>query len=180
MRGRTAPTNLEGIEASLGQGMPQANERRAPPVVVLARETSKVFQVLQSLLDAGAILVVACDRESADAVLNGTPVEVSEPNGRRVVRRGDLEVDLVRYRAQWSGTPLDLTSHELEILAALCDRPGRVWTFAELLKAVWGTDFFGDCEAVHAAVKRLRRKLANAGVNMTIASVRGIGFRLAF
>src|SRR5581483_6438435 len=71
---------------------------------------------------------------------------------------------------------LDLTEHELAMLATLSEQPGKARTFAEL--AAKGGEWFGDVDSVHSAIKRLRRKLARAGVEARIESVRGYGFRL--
>ncbi len=64
------------------------------------------------------------------------------------------------------------------MLAALAEYPGRVWGFEELNQKVWGTRFYGGKETIHSAVKRLRRKLARAGADVAVESIRGVGFRL--
>jgi hypothetical protein len=72
---------------------------------------------------------------------------------------------------------LPVTERELAILARLCEEPGRARSFAELAEPE-GRDWLGDTERVHAAIRRLRRKLAEARVQATIESVRGYGFRI--
>src|SRR5690606_4692272 len=94
-----------------------------------------------------------------------------------VVRAGDLEVDRVRCRARWRGVPLQLTQRERELLACLATRPARVWTYQELYAAAW-TGRYLDAGPVHAAIKRLRRKLRQAGVEVRIDAVRGVGYEL--
>jgi DNA-binding response OmpR family regulator len=100
-----------------------------------------------------------------------------EHPGRRVVRRGGLEVDLARCRARWRGSRLALTQRERTLLACLAGEPVRVWTYRELYAAAWPAEYL-DPGPVHAAIKRLRRKLREAGATVLIEAVRGIGYEL--
>ena len=43
---------------------------------------------------------------------------------------------------------------------------------------MWRAAWLGDTSILHASVKRLRRKLRDAGVTVVLESVRGVGFRL--
>jgi len=47
-----------------------------------------------------------------------------------------------------------------------------------LFAAVWGAAYLGDNSILHSAVKRLRRKLRDVGNDLSIDTVRGIGYRL--
>jgi DNA-binding response OmpR family regulator len=38
--------------------------------------------------------------------------------------------------------------------------------------------YLGDTDRIRSSIKRLRRKLVQSGVQVTIESVRGFGFRL--
>lgn len=92
---------------------------------------------------------------------------------------GNLLIDLTEHRVLMGQLELPISERELAILAALCEEPGRARTFAELATATPGDGaWLGDTELVHSAIKRLRRKLAKAGAEAIIESVRGYGFRL--
>lgn len=117
-----------------------------------------------------------------DAVRSWFPGAVSlreEPLPHVILRVNHLELDLTARGVRWGDRRLDLTAHEFDLLAALAEDPGRVWTFGDLVTRVWGSTFYGDLAAVHSAVKRLRKKLRQSGLEVGIESVRGIGFRLA-
>ncbi|MEU8900489.1 response regulator transcription factor [Nocardia sp. NPDC048505] len=60
-----------------------------------------------------------------------------------------------------SGTPVDLTAREFDLLAFLLANPGRVFSRTELLAQVWGWTF-GDQSTVTVHIKRLRAKLGPA------------------
>ena len=95
-----------------------------------------------------------------------------------MIRAGDLTVDLQQHRASWRGRPLSLSERELALLAALAVEPGKALSFRELFQQAWPGERYGDAALIKVAVRRLRRKLKEAGVLMQIESAPGFGFRL--
>jgi DNA-binding winged helix-turn-helix (wHTH) protein len=89
-----------------------------------------------------------------------------------------LLVDPLRLDVTWNGIPLRLTRLERAVLASLAEQPIRAWSYEHLYRAAWGDSWLGDTSALHATVKRLRRKLRDAGVTVFLESIRGVGFRL--
>ncbi|GAB7033316.1 hypothetical protein JCM4914_47770 [Streptomyces platensis subsp. malvinus] len=65
------------------------------------------------------------------------------------------------------------------MLARLAREGTGVVSFPELVRDAWGASCGVDITVIHSAVRRLRRKLEQAGVDVGIASVRGYGLRLA-
>lgn len=131
------------------------------------------------LVRTDAVVLVAPDAESAIALLAGWRVPRRRAREEhRVIRHGDLGIDLSRREASWRGTTLMLSARELDLLATLASDLERVWTFEELTTTVWRTRYLGDSDAVVSAVKRLRRHLEAVTASVRIASVRAIGYRL--
>lgn len=91
---------------------------------------------------------------------------------------GPLELDLERLRAFRDGQPLDLTVTEFLLLADLARKPGRVRTRRQLLDAAVPEQRFVAERTVDSHVKRLRRKLRDAGVEDPIEAVYGVGYRM--
>jgi DNA-binding response OmpR family regulator len=75
--------------------------------------------------------------------------------------------------------PVELTRTEFEILDALTENPRTVLTREQLRERVWGGGWFGDDHAVDVHVSNLRRKLSRHGAPEVVATVRGVGYRLA-
>ena len=106
---------------------------------------------------------------------------------RAVLRRsgGGEEGSRLRYRDLWmdldtrevvlSGSPIELTAREFELLHTLVSAPGRVFTRELLLSKLWGYDFYGDERVVDSHIKNLRHKLGRD----YIETVRGVGYRAA-
>lgn len=71
---------------------------------------------------------------------------------------GDLRVDPARRVATLGAETLALTVREFDLLAYLMRHPGRAFSRADLLEAVWGWTF-GDQSTVTVHVRRLREKM---------------------
>lgn len=71
-----------------------------------------------------------------------------------------------------------LTVREFNLLAALMERPGQVFSRAQLIEKVWGEGYFGDESVVDTYIKYLRAKLDKSGVRGLVQTVRGVGFTL--
>jgi len=93
-----------------------------------------------------------------------------------VIRAGDLTIDPDTYAAKLKGRPLDLTYKEFELLKFLAQHPGRVFTRDQLLREVWGYDYFGGTRTVDVHVRRLRAKLGAEHDSM-IGTVRQVGYK---
>ena len=86
-----------------------------------------------------------------------------------------LRVDLERRQA-WSclsrNRLLPLTRTEFDLLAALLESPGRVFTRQQLIERVW-PDGEANAEAVDRHIGSLRRKLASLGKRIRTAHGEG-------
>jgi DNA-binding response OmpR family regulator len=151
------------------------------PIVVCIALGKTDRERVAAMIEGLGMVVMAPDLRTAHAILGrqvGPGVDDRLPVGGRVVRLGELEIDSEHCRVVWRGAPIALTHRERELLARLAADPGRVWTFAQLHAAAWGDRFIGEPAAVHAAMKRLRRKLRDAGVGIRLESVRAVGYQL--
>jgi DNA-binding response OmpR family regulator len=71
-----------------------------------------------------------------------------------------------------------LTPSEWQLLAALVTHRSSVLSRSEIASRAWGPGFVGRHGEVEVYVSRLRRKLARAGGDVRIETVRGQGYRL--
>jgi DNA-binding response OmpR family regulator len=93
------------------------------------------------------------------------------------VNAGELAIDPHTYSARLKGRTLDLTYKEFELLKFLAQHPGRVFSRDQLLREVWGFDYFGGHRTVDVHVRRLRAKLGSEYESM-IGTVRQVGYKL--
>ena len=92
------------------------------------------------------------------------------------IKAGELSIDEATYSAKLRGRTLDLTFKEFELLKFLAQHPGRVFSRDQLLREVWGYDYFGGTRTVDVHVRRLRAKLGPENENL-IGTVRNVGYR---
>ena len=92
----------------------------------------------------------------------------------------DLSIDVGRMRIERRGAAIDLTPTEFQLLTALARYPGRVFTRAQLLDAVRGTEIESFERAIDAHVKNVRRKLERDPHRPRyLLTVYGIGYKFA-
>jgi two-component system, OmpR family, response regulator RegX3 len=98
----------------------------------------------------------------------------------RLLRVGELEMDLASRRVTSAGTELELSRKEFDLLAALMSRAGKVVRREELMSEVWDENWFGSTKTLDTHIGWLRRKLSGDPDSPDyIHTVRGVGFRFA-
>ena len=97
--------------------------------------------------------------------------------GLRLLRIGDVELDLDGHRLFVRGKPVHLPHKEFVILQQLMDNAGRVVTRRELLDNAWGPDRANARNYLEVHIRRLRTKIESDPFRPThIRTVRGVGY----
>ena len=163
------------------------------------------YQVLKSVRKSSAIPVIMLTArdETFDKVLGlelGADDYITKPFGAKelvarvkaVLRRTQggeeekkndlsfpgLTVSLAEYAVYYEGKRIEMPPKELEVFYFLASSPNQVFTREQLLKQVWGFDFFGDSRTVDVHIKRLREKLPESEkYGWSIHTVRGVGYK---
>jgi len=99
-------------------------------------------------------------------------VERSVHDTDRVLRAGQVEIDISRRRARVDGQLVGLTATEFDLLAHLLLWPGIVRTRDELLAEVWGYRDGSGTRTVDSHVRAIRRKVGPD----VIRTVHGVGY----
>ncbi|MEG1705791.1 MAG: response regulator [Clostridia bacterium] len=89
----------------------------------------------------------------------------------------DMFIDSKNYLATINGKIIDLTTKEFELLKLLSSSPNEVLTREQILKAIWGYDYYGDARTVDVTVRRLREKIEiNTASPKYLLTKRGMGY----
>jgi len=89
-----------------------------------------------------------------------------------------VKIDSCRRVVTTDRGEANLTTLEFDLLKALAEQPGRVFSRRQLLESVWGWDYFGDERVVDVHIRNLRRALGDDAANpVFIGTVRGVGYR---
>jgi two-component system, OmpR family, KDP operon response regulator KdpE len=155
------------------------------PIVVLSSRGDEAGKV--SALDLGADDYVTKPfalRELMSrirALLRRAYGDLANAAGGRVIRHGDLVIDLERRRVQRGNRRIGLTATEFEILRHLAARPGRVFSRRELLELLRDYEALDqDEKTINVHVSHLREKIEDdPSVPQFVLTVRGAGYQFA-
>lgn len=90
---------------------------------------------------------------------------------------GDFSVDAIKRKILFKENDLNLTGKEFDLFYVLSSNPGKVFTREELLKKIWGYEYYGDLRTVDVHIRRIREKIEqNASDNQYIATKWGVGY----
>ena len=152
----------------------------AIPVIMLTARDETFDKVLGLELGADDYMTKPFDTKElvarVKAVLRRT--QGSEEEKKSDLSFPGLTVSIAEYAAYYEGKRLDMPPKELEVLYFLAGSPNQVFTREQLLKQVWGFDFFGDSRTVDVHIKRVREKLPDSEkYGWSIHTVRGVGYK---
>jgi DNA-binding response OmpR family regulator len=160
----------------------------AVPIVMLSARGEEVDRVVGLEIGADDYLtkpfamreLVARIRAQLRRVQFESTRVAGAPSTTDEIEIGDLRIDRASHRVTVAGSELALKPMEYELLVHLVSKADRVLSRAQLLKEVWGYDVPIETRTVDVHVRWLRMKLSeHAGRVPTIATVRGIGYRLS-
>ena len=92
------------------------------------------------------------------------------------LRSGDLDLDRETHRVRRADREVNLGPTEFRLLDFLMERPGRVFSRAQLLDGVWGLSSEIDERTVDVHIGRLRKALSRGRERDPIRTVRGAGY----
>jgi two-component system OmpR family response regulator len=182
-----------------------AFDRENPDVVILdimlpGKDGLSLCRNLRSVRMIPIIMLTA-KGEEADRVLGlemGADDYVAKPFSPRelvarikaVLRRTQAADPMINWQLKYPGleiradirrvlvdaTETEVTPREFDLLYHLAQNPRRVFTREELLKAVWGYDYFGDQRTVDVHIRRLRAKLTPLA-HEYLTTIWGVGYK---
>jgi two-component system catabolic regulation response regulator CreB len=145
------------------------------PVIVLSARDGEVDRVVGLELGADDYLVKPFSPRELVARVRAV-LRRAHPAPAPVPAEG-LVIDTDGRRASWRGRALDLTRYEFRLLACLAERPGRVFSRAELLDLVWEDPGARFDRTVDTHIKTLRAKLRAIDPGRDpLATLRGEGY----
>lgn len=95
-----------------------------------------------------------------------------------VLAARDIRIDCSRRCVEKNGEELKLTTKEYELLEFLLRNKNMPFTREQLLERVWSYDYLGDIRVIDDLVKRLRKKLNEAGSELEIETIWGYGYKI--
>jgi DNA-binding response OmpR family regulator len=153
----------------------QIRARRQLPVIMVTARDAEADRVLG--LELGADDYVTKPFSPRELVARVRAVlrrGTATDDGASAIDAGRVHVDLESREVTVGGETVELTRREFDLLAHVLRHPGRVFTRAQLLEAVWDYPSDIDTRTVDVHVAQVRRKLGDA---CPLKTVRGVGYK---
>ena len=148
------------------------------PIIMLTARDEDIDKIVGLELGADDYLTKPFNpRELAarvKAILRRT--ERSPQVDSRPVVIGNVSIDPARREVTVAGEAVDLRAKEFDLLLTFAEHKGIVLSREQLLKLVWGFDFYGQTRTVDVHVAHLRKRLTKS--NIHIETVTGVGYKL--
>ena len=96
-----------------------------------------------------------------------------------VLALGRLRLDTRGHQVAVGEHPVRIGPTEFRLLELLMRHPDRAFDRSQLLDRVWGRNVYVEERTVDVHVLRLRRALSPFGMDKTVQTVRGVGYRLS-
>jgi DNA-binding response OmpR family regulator len=147
------------------------------PIIVLSAVGDEVDKVL--LLEIGADDYVVKPFGTRELLARIRAIlRRTAPDARKMIRFGDVEVDLDRRVVTKKGDELRFTPAEYNLLTYFLQNPDRPLTRDMILNSVWGYESFPNTRTVDAHVVKLRQKLEpDPNAPRYFLTMHGVGYR---
>lgn len=168
--------SLDGFEVCK-----KIREKSSVPIIMVTAKEEEVDKILGLELGADDYITKPFSLREliarVKANLRRTSMPTQSSTEKDIIRCKDLTIDIVKYEVARGGNPLELTVREYELLKFLAMQQDQVFSREQLLKQVWGYEYFGDIRTVDVTVRRLREKLEDDSSNpVYILTKRGVGY----
>ena len=151
------------------------------PIIMLTARDDEIDKVLGLEIGADDYITKPFSirefRSRVRALLRRAQLSATDDSAETIVRDG-LAIDLARRSVEVRGEAVQLTYAEFELLRALAAHPGRVYSRAALLEALWGSSDYRDPRTIDVHIRHLREKVeADPREPEYIFTIRGVGYR---
>jgi DNA-binding response OmpR family regulator len=171
--------NLPGMD---GLDIARAIRRQAEtPIIMVTARVEETDELIGLELGADDYITKPFSPRAVVARVRSVLRRTASPRqAARQFRVHDIEIDLDAHQVKRAGDTLDLTPTEFNLLAALMEQPGRVFSRLQLLEAAQGEAYEGYERTIDAHIKNLRAKLEpNPKEPQYIQTVFGVGYRFS-
>jgi len=161
-------------------------KERDIPTIFLSRKSEDIDRILGLELGADGYVtkpfnarelvarVKAVLRRIRRASEAGEPEPTKREDG--VLEAGSIRLDRAERRVFWEDEEVELTKKQFEILAALMERPKKVYSRSELIDKAYGHTVVSE-RTIDSHIRKIREEFEEAG-GAPIETVRGVGFKL--
>ena len=101
-----------------------------------------------------------------------------EETNEKFLESDPFKIDIYSKKVYKNEELLELTPKEYLLMKIFIENPEKAFSREELLKSIWGWEFFGESKNVDVHIRRLRKKIEDCSSNPKyIETVWGTGYR---
>jgi two-component system, OmpR family, KDP operon response regulator KdpE len=166
--------DIDGLDV-----LKKLRETSAVPVIILSVRNTEQDKI--DLLDAGAndYLTKPFGTGELLARIRAVLRTVVPDAEQGIFRTGALSVDFVRRIVTVADTEVKLTPTEYSLLCLLAKYAGRVVTYSQIIREIWGTQMQPDESYLRVYMLQIRRKIEENPANpKLIITEPGVGYRM--
>jgi len=172
---------IDGLEVC--KQIRKQNER--VPVLMLTAKSTELDRVLGLELGADdyltkpfSVVELMARIKALFRRVEALSARAPEADAPPVLTFSGLSIDTLRHKVTSAKGEIDLTAREFDLLLYLASAPGRVFSRAQLLDAVWGYDHDGYEHTVNTHINRLRIKIeVDPAKPEYVQTVWGVGYK---
>ncbi len=159
----------------------RVRKKHSMPIIMLTAKTEDIDKILGLELGADDYMTKPFNPRELSARIKAIlrrAVSTKDSGENHLVEIHGLKADLYRHKVWVNGEEINLTSKEFSLLSILIGNPGRVYSREQLLKHIWGYDYYGDARTVDVHVRHLREKIEeDPGNPRFVVTVWGSGYK---
>lgn len=144
------------------------------PIIMLSAKTKEIDRITG--LELGADDYVTKPFSPKEIVLRAKNVLRRIDENKEIVKFPQLLINKTSRKVEANEIEVNLTPKEFDLLWVLVSSKNKVFTRDDLLKMVWGYNYFGDIRTVDTHIKSLRNKIGHPGA-LYIKTVWGVGYK---
>lgn len=165
---------ISGLEV-----MRRLRERTNVPVILVTAKDKDSDKIRGLELGADDYVVKPFNPDELGARIRAVLRRMLAQDVERLIRAGNVEIDLARRLVHKNGEQVALTRTEWLLLQQLAANAGKVMLAQELLSKVWGPEYLDDLQYLRVWVSRLRAKIEDVPAEpRIIKTLPGIGYML--
>lgn len=165
---------ISGLEV-----MRRLRERTNVPVILVTAKDKDSDKIRGLELGADDYVVKPFNPDELGARIRAVLRRMLAQDVERLIRAGNVEIDLARRLVHKNGEQVALTRTEWLLLQQLAANAGKVMLAPELLSKVWGPEYLDDLQYLRVWVSRLRAKIEDVPAEpRIIKTLPGIGYML--
>ena len=147
------------------------------PIIIVTSRDSDMDELMSMNLGADDFITKPYNTQillaRIAALLKRSGLNITTNN---ILTYKDFQLNLSNATITYNEKEIELTKNEVKILSYLINHKGEIVSRELLMEYLWSTEYFVDDSTLTVNITRLRKKLAEIGIENVIETRRGLGY----